>query len=218
MASSQIERQLRDMLDAELRRQAVEKKAARKSVMKRLFGRGDRPAKPVRRPNPKGSRRGDIIIAGLGLALGFGCAVFPWYIFYNQEKFGIRAMRFDGGGQPGDVPIYLGNQGERVGAPMTVEDIPPMKLDLFATGTASIDDDAGPLPTVEEQPFPGEAAEYRLVHATRGRAMIADDTAVWVVQVGSLLPDNSTVARIEEVNGAWELVTSTDRVLKLSSR
>jgi hypothetical protein len=165
-------------------------------------------------PGKKG-RRSDLIIAGLGIALGFGCAVFPWYIFFNQDKFGIRAVKFEGNGDR-TQPVMLGSNGERVGAPMSSEDIPPMQLDLFATGTTgSDDDDDGNASKLVEQPFPGDDVRFRLVYAAAGRAMIADETGMWVVQRGSLLPDNSKVAGIEQRDGKWVLVTSADKVVEL---
>ena len=251
MQSSEIERTLRAMIEAEEERVLAEQRGAPKGRLARLFARkmqkdelkpvdaaraaaaktsagkktGSATAPKAGKAKPstttanraKKSRRGDFIIAGLGLALGFGCAVFPWYIFFNQEKFGVRAMRFAGNGGQNQEPIYLGNQGERVGAPMTVDDIPPMKLDLFATGTPRRTDDGLPLPTVEDQPFPGDDPKFKVVYIANGRAMISDDSGLWVVQPGSLLPDNSTVARIEQRDGQWVLVTSTDQVVQLSA-
>ena len=40
--------------------------------------------------------------------------------------------------------------------------------------------------------------------------MIEDDAGLWVVQPGSMLPDSSRVAAIEQRDGKWVLVT-TDR-------
>ncbi len=151
--------------------------------------------------------------------LGFGCAVFPWYIFFNQDKFGIRALKFEGNGDQ-TPPIRLGAGGERIGAPMTAEDIPPMPLDDFATGTIGLAGGADDEPAeknLANQPFPGgPEPEYRMVYAAVGRAMIADETGMWVVQRGSLLPDNSKVTAIEERGGKWVLVTSEDKVVELS--
>jgi hypothetical protein len=191
------------------------KQPARNRLLARLFP--EKIAKPPR-PAVERNRRSDLIIAGLGIALGFGCAVFPWYIFFNQDKFGIRAVKFEGNpNQQG--PVMLGSDGERVGAPMSAADIPPMQLDLFATGTTGSDeDDDGNASKLIEQPFPGDRIEYRLVYAAAGRAMIADDTGMWVVQRGSLLPDNSKVAGIEQRNGKWVLVTSAEKVVELEGK
>lgn len=167
-------------------------------------------------------RRSDLVVAGLGIMLGFGCAVFPWYIFFNQDKFGIRALKFEGNGDQ-TPPITLGPGGQRIGAPMTAEDIPPMPLDDFATGTIGLadgaDDEPDPHSDLANQPFPGgPEPEYRMVYAAVGRAMIADETGMWVVQRGSLLPDNSKVSAIEQRDGKWVLVTSDEKVVELSSQ
>lgn len=166
----------------------------------------------------KRDHRSDFIIAGLGIALGLTCALFPWYIFFNQEKFGVRAMKFSGGGQDQQqIPLALGQQVERVGAPMSAEDIPPMKLDLFATGSLRPNkDDAAGATGVAEQPFPGPKIEFKLVHIANGRAMIEDDAGVWIVQRGSALPDSSRVASIEQRDGKWVLVTSREEVFQVA--
>ncbi len=170
----------------------------------------------------EGTRRSDITIAGLGITLGFICALFPWYIFFNPEKFGPPAMKFEGGGQT-TGPVASGPQPQRVGAPMNIEDVPVMKLDLFATGTVPRgggkddgSDDASSPPGLAEQPFPAEIPRFKLVHVANGRAMIEDDTGLWIVQRGSILPDSSKVEGIEQRDGKWALVTSNDRVIELT--
>ena len=35
-------------------------------------------------------------LAALGVVLAMICALFPWYIFFNQEQFGPPAMKFEG--------------------------------------------------------------------------------------------------------------------------
>lgn len=169
----------------------------------------------------EGTRRSDITIAGLGITLGFICALFPWYIFFNPEKFGPPAVKFEGGGQV-TGPVASGPQPQRVGAPMNIEDVPVMQLDLFATGTVPRGggkddgaDDASP-PGLAEQPFPAEIPQFKLVHVANGRAMIEDDTGLWIVQRGSVLPDSSKVEGIEQRDGKWALVTSNDRVIELT--
>lgn len=167
---------------------------------------------------PRMPNRSDFMLANLGITLGLICALFPWYIFFNQEQFGVRAMKFSGQSGPVSGPISLGDQPQRVGAPMSVDDIPTLQLDLFATGTVggSGDDDGQTAKTVEDQPFPFEEPQYRLVHVANGRAMIEDDAGLFVVQRGSRLPDNSRVASIEQRDGKWVLVTSTDKVVTLT--
>ena len=94
----------------------------------------DRKIKGTSPAAKEGTRSSDLVIAALGIALGLTCAFFPWYIFFNQEKFGVRPMKFEGGGTGTSGPVSVGPQPQRVGAPMTVEDIPVMQLDLFSTG------------------------------------------------------------------------------------
>jgi hypothetical protein len=184
-------------------------------------------APPVKRGKPAGSsqaakegtRSSDLVIAALGIALGLTCAFFPWYIFFNQEKFGIRPMKFEGGGSGASGPVAVGPQPQRVGAPMTVDDVPVMQLDLFSTGALPDDEDGESgkgAPGLEQQPFPDDVPQFRLVHVANGRAMIEDDAGLWVVQAGSMLPDSSRVAGIEKRDGKWVLVTSTERVIELT--
>jgi len=159
-------------------------------------------------------RRSDLIVAGLGIALGLVCALFPWYIFLHQEKFGIQALQFNGGKNvPGrSNPLVskfpAGQPGEERGG------LVPEKLDPFATGALPPRNLVRAIPA--EQPFPAETAEFRLVHVANGRAMIADDSGLWVVQRGSILPDASRVAHIEQRKGKWVLVTTSDRVLEIT--
>jgi hypothetical protein len=128
-------------------------------------------------------------------------------------------MKFSRSGEAGQTgPITLGSQPDRVGAPIEAPEIPPTKLDLFATGTTQKDDsypDKG-TPGLAEQPFPPELSDFRLLHVANGRAMIEDDAGIFIVQRGSILPDNSRVAAIEERGGSFVLVTTGDRVIEVS--
>jgi hypothetical protein len=160
-------------------------------------------------------RRSDLTVAALGVTLGLICALFPWYIFFNPEEFGVRAMKFGGSGG-GTEPIVLGAQQERIGAPVASQEIPPMKLDLLATGTATKEhEEEEGTPGLTEQPFPAPVVSFRLVQIANGRAMLEDDTGLFVVQPGSILPDNSRVATIEERDGRQVLVTDGGVVLEI---
>jgi hypothetical protein len=167
----------------------------------------------------EGRRSSDLTIAALGITLALICALFPWYIFFNQEKFGIRAMKFEGSGAGASGPVAIGPQPQRVGAPMDIKDIPIDQLDLFATGTLPNKKDDGlglAPPGIDQQPFPAEVPQFHLVHVANGRAMIEDDAGLWIVQAGSVLPDSSVVTGIEQRDGKWVLVTSGDRVYTLA--
>ncbi|ADV11111.1 hypothetical protein [Mesorhizobium ciceri] len=189
--------------------------ASRESLIDGLFPRTEWP-QPPKAPFPrlerKSDRRSDFVIAALGIALGLICALFPWYIFFNQDQFGVQAMKFGGTGS---------NSGRAGGgvvaersAPLTAKDVPAANLDLLATGT--VRDDADPAAASDEQPFPADAAKFRMVHVANGRAMIQDDAGLWMVQRGSILPDSSKVSSIEQRNGKWVMVTSADQVIELS--
>ena len=170
----------------------------------------------------KRTRRDDIGIAALGVTLGLICAMFPWYIFFNPEQFGIRAMKFEGNGDVVDSgPITLTPKSDRVGAPVAAEEIPAVDLDLFATGTALKHEEeeaaTEEAPGLEEQPFPVIEPQFKLVHIANGRAMLEDEAGYFVVQTGDMLPDNTEVRAIEEREGKWVLVTTGERVLEMTN-
>ncbi|MBZ9988076.1 hypothetical protein LB572_13335 [Mesorhizobium sp. BH1-1-5] len=184
------------------------------SLLDGLFPRAEWPEPPKaqfpRLTDRSADRRSDFVIAALGITLGLICALFPWYIFFNQEQFGVQAIKFGGSGS------NSGRDGggivaERSG-PLTAKDVPNADIDLFATGTVQDD----PAPPPGDQPFPAAASEFKMVHVANGRAMIEDDTGLWIVQRGSVLPDSSRVASIEQRGGKWVIVTSTDQVIQLS--
>jgi hypothetical protein len=160
--------------------------------------------------------KGDAIMAAIGISLAVVSAVFPWYIFYNPEQFGIKAMKFEGN-QSGTSPTTISYQPSRIGQPMSVNDIPSLELDLFATATLPGRGEDGEALDLAEQPFPPDTIEYQLIHVANGRAMIQDKDGIWVVQPGSLLPDSSRVARIEQRDGSWVIVTTLDRVIELTN-
>lgn len=187
--------------------------ASRDSLIDGLFPLTEWPQPPKAqfpRLKKESSRRSDFVVAALGITLGLICALFPWYIFFNQEQFGVQAIKFGGTG------TNSGRAGGGVvaerSAPLTAKDVPVANLDLLATGT--VQDDPNPAPA--EQPFPADATKFRMVHVANGRAMIEDDAGLWIVQRGSILPDSSEVASIEQRKGKWVMVTSTDQVIELS--
>ena len=189
--------------------------ASRDSLLDGLFPDVDWP-QPPRAQFPKvkknDDRRSDIVFAALGITLGLICALFPWYIFFNQDQFGVQAIKFGGSGTNAGR-VSGGSQMENSGQPLTANDVPD--VDLFATGTLQDPDDKTQPPGVDEQPFPADP-KFRMVHVANGRAMIEDDAGLWIVQRGSKLPDSSIVSSIEQRSGKWVMVTSTDQVIELS--
>ena len=186
----------------------------------RLLGRKRKPVPFTAEPTAKSrDRRSDLTVAALGVTLGLICALFPWYIFFNPEEFGVRAMKFGGSGS-GTEPIILGAQPERVGAPIASQEISPVKLDLLSTGTATkkeeTEDEEG-VPLLAEQPFPPPAISFKVIQIANGRAMLEDETGLFIVQPGSILPDNTRVETIEEREGRPVLVTDGGIVLAVEN-
>jgi len=212
----QTERLLHEMI-AEARA-AEEADASRDSLIDGLFPKVEWPQPPKaqfpRLADKKADRRSDVVIAALGITLGLICALFPWYIFFNQEQFGVQTIKFGGSGS-NDGRVAGGTQMVNPGAKPTDKTVPD--LDLFATGTLPDEpEDPDKAPGLDQQPFPAAASEFKMVHVANGRAMIEDDTGLWIVQRGSVLPDSSRVASIEQRGGKWVIVTSADKVIQLS--
>lgn len=192
-------------------------RGARLAVMRETPARDWGPPPKVQFPKPdkKKDRRSDLVVAALGIVLGLTCALFPWYIFFNQEQFGVQAISLGGRGPNAGRIMVDPRPGEDI-ADVARQDI-SKNLDLFSTGTVPARPETPEeAPGVDQQPFPAEAAEFRLVHVANGRAMIEDDAGLWIVQQGSNLPDQTRVKSIEKRNGRWVLVTSADRVVEIS--
>lgn len=176
-----------------------------------------RAGRTVTRPPRRAWLNEDLALGLLGVTLGLCCAFFPWYVFFNQEKFGIRAVELDS-----DIPSIVGlssstPQIERTVDPKDVTDVTVLELDRAATGaTPPVGEPERNPPSLSEQPFPAEGAPFRLVHVANGRAMIEDASGLWVVQRGSVLPDMTRVTAIEQRDGRWVMVTSGDRVIALT--
>ena len=167
------------------------------------------------KPAPKADRRSDLVVAALGVTLGLICALFPWYIFYNNIRFSTHGFYLGGNGdQSGRIVNPNPAAGEAT--PETAREELPRNLDLFATGTPAEDPEKPEeAPGLDQQPFPADT-DFRLVHVANGRAMIEDDAGLWIVQPGSTLPDNTKLAAIQKRNGKWVLVTSANTVIELT--
>ncbi|HEX8045407.1 flagellar protein [Rhizobium sp.] len=156
----------------------------------------------------------DRALACTGLVLAGISAFFPWYVFLNPDKFGIQVAEGD---RTRDLPNWPGREIVSVSPLAMVNKNPGEPKDIIipdplTTATVSSvgrEDDKGP--PAEDQPFPGKSP-FHLLHVANGRALIEDDTGMFVVRVGSLLPDNSRLATIEQRDGKWVIVTSTGDV------
>nr|WP_210384042.1 flagellar protein [Rhizobium sp. RCAM05973] len=148
-----------------------------------------------------------------GLALAGASAFFPWYVFLNPDKFGIHVAEGD---RSRDLPNWPGREIVSVSPlamvnknPNGPKDLIPDPLTTATVSNAGRDDDKGQ--PAEDQPLPGKSP-FHLLHVVNGRALIEDDTGMYVVRVGSILPDNSRLATIEQRDGKWVIVTSTGDV------
>ncbi len=75
---------------------------------------------------------------------------------------------------------------------------PELPFDPLTTATVSNlgkESDKGAV-VPEDQPFPA-ASGFKLLHVANGRALIEDSSGMYVVRVGSILPDDSRLATLE---------------------
>lgn len=196
-------------------------RAAKEKDVARPLAGSAKPAVPRAIPPVKRGRLTEDILLGMfGVALGLGSAFFPWYVFFNQEKFGIRAVKLDSeipsiGGLSSSTP-----QLTKITDPAGIKEITSLELDRFPTGTtprdAKDEQATGSVPAIIDQPYPHHEVDFRVVHIENGRAMIEDESGLWIVQRGSTLPDMTTVTSIEQRAGGWVVVTSGKRVLTLT--
>jgi hypothetical protein len=160
----------------------------------------------------------DAVLVGVGVGLAAAAATFPWYVFMNQDQFGYAVVEFEQTPLESDLsgPFYTQRVQWRP-KPASPEDIEALALDFDATGTVvgAIDRDLAD-PGSETQPFPGLPPSFTLVHVAKGRAMISDANGFFVVERGSVLPDNSSVVSIENDNGKWLLRTSRNQIVELA--
>ena len=66
----------------------------------------DKRVPPLRAAKPRRSFiRSDRMLTIAGVALAAGAAAFPWYVFFNEDKFGINVAAID---HTRDLPEGLG--------------------------------------------------------------------------------------------------------------
>jgi hypothetical protein len=52
------------------------------------------------------------------------------------------------------------------------------------------------------------------LHVANGRALIEDKSGMYIVRIGSVLPDNSRLATLEKRDGQWVIITSNGEVIQ----
>jgi hypothetical protein len=170
----------------------------------------DQPVAPLKGPVEKRRLNSDKMLKMSGLALAAISAFFPWYVFLNPDKFGIRVTQGD---RTRDLPAWPARNVFSV-SPLAMvnknQDQPPAATPADPLTTATVSNIGKELQNdkaAEDQPFPGKSS-FHLLHVANGRALIEDDSGMYVVRVGSILPDDSKLATIEQRDGKWVIVTS----------
>ena len=172
---------------------------------------------PARKFIPK--RTGDRVLAISGFVLATAAAFFPWYVFFNQESFGIAPMAYT---DSRDLPAIGGRALVNV-SPLAIPDekdgnTEPSAFDPITTATvSSLGDELKGAPPVTgvdpDKSFPGKP-RYKLLHVANGRALIEDPSGMYIVRIGSVLPDNSRLATLEKRDGQWVIITSNGEVIQ----
>ena len=177
----------------------------------------DEPVKRRRGLPAKTSKTGDRILIGVGVSLAFVAAMFPWYVFFNEGKFGLKPADW---GRTRDLPDGPGRDVFSV-SPLAMVDndnsgATQRQIDIDKLTTATTASNLGEAPATDkvralDQPLPG-ASGFRLMHVANGRALIEDVSGMYLVRIGSILPDDSKVAKLEVRDGRWVIVTSKGEV------
>jgi len=158
----------------------------------------------------------DRIIGWSGVLLALGSAFFPWYVFFNEDKFGLDYIRRI---VSRDLPEWAGRPVVNP-SPSGIGDRDnnralPRSEDQIITGTVPAEQEAEEVSeeaATPAQPFPAAPRTFRLLHVAKGQAMIEDDAGVYVVKKGDMLPDLSKVAGLEQQDGKWVIVTDKGTV------
>lgn len=153
----------------------------------------------------------DRLLALSGFALAGMAAFFPWYVFVNQGSFGVRdsGLRLEGHGR--GTP-----SAHRTAGLLAPEPDAGLAAEFDPISTAAIPD-LMPRPkrdeaaAAEAQPFPGRT--FELLHVANGQALISDASGIYLVRVGSRLPDESTLVGIEKRDAEWVIETSNGDVI-----
>ncbi len=150
-----------------------------------------------------------------GITLAAVATFFPWYAFLNQDKFSMPAPW---SGATRDLPEKVGS-----GAVASLssegrleKNDPEIKaaVDQLFTATVPLPEEAAASQKDGlEQPFPGSSG-FKLMHVANGRALIEDASGMYIVRVGSVLPDNSKLATLEQRDGRWVMITSNGDVFQ----
>lgn len=158
----------------------------------------------------------DKMLAVVGVTLAAFATFFPWYAFFNQDQFSVPSLWQ---GDTRDMPEVAARNVMSVSPQaMPDNDDKDVLAAIDQLTTATVPDLTAstpvepPVGVTAEQPFPAGSG-YRLMHVANGRALIEDDSGMYIVRVGSVLPDNSRLATLEERDGRWVMITSNGDVV-----
>jgi len=181
----------------------------------------DEPVEPARKPRSSHFLSSDRFIGWSGAALALTAAFFPWYVFFNEDKFGLDIVSSI---LSRDMPEWAGRS-KVMPSPSAIGDSDdnaafPKSDDQIVTATVPTREAAADPSAAEDadQPFPSEAVEFHVLHAAGGKAMIEDKNGIYVVTPGSMLPDLSRVAKVEQVAGEWILITDKGDIYDTSGK
>lgn len=151
----------------------------------------------------------DRIIGWSGAAIALMAAFFPWYVFVNEDKFGLDALRAMVSGAPA-VPSHRStSNGNNVGIPdRKTAEVTPNADDLVTGTVPAVEGETTDAEqNLPEQPYPAAPRNFRLLKVIKGQAMIEDATGIYVVRKGDVLPDRTKVANLLQRDGKWVLMT-----------
>lgn len=186
------------------------------SMKKRLFGKTESNSKRA----PKVAAVTKPVDRWLVTSLiGFSmlCAAFPWYVFFNQDKFGVNVAGWE---KLRDIrhtrlasDVGIGATREPTATETERNLLREMEADLMTTASISSSQTASGPDTggFQDQAFPG-GTDFKLLRVANGRALIENGSGIFLVQVGSKLPDSSRLAAMRQRSGKWEIVTSAGKI------
>ncbi|NRP17774.1 hypothetical protein LPJGGPFB_01000 [Ensifer adhaerens] len=159
----------------------------------------------------------DKALAATGIMLAALATFFPWYAFFNQDKFTMPPLWQ---GSTRDLPEKPARNVLSV-SPLAMSDMDGETVAAIDHLTTATVPSLGGGPAAEgkapqeglEQPFPGKTG-FKLMHVANGRALIEDTTGMYIVRIGSILPDNSRLATLEERDGRWVMITSSGDIYR----
>lgn len=157
----------------------------------------------------------DKVLAAIGLTMAAFATFFPWYASVHRGEFSMPRLWQ---ATTGDLPDHPGRDVQTVSSQAfkDMDSDTAAAVDRLTTATVPGLGDAPGHAQAEadaamDQPFPGQS-RFSLKHVINGRALIEDASGMYIVRVGSILPDNSRLATFQERNGRWVMITSKGEI------